>query len=531
MFIRTVSIANFRRLDGLTVEIDGQDLVLTGANGVGKSSFLMAVAGALGVPVTITHEDFVDLTSPIEVRVVLGGLVPADQRVFGDHVTLAGVGGSAQLSVGLSATWNEDTGRVDTVCGYPSARWRGLSRAERAALPVVWLPSWRDPSRFLAVTGRASLVARLLADLDLEEANAQALTHLINATRALMSADPLVAALRNASSELGRLLPDVAGHALSLVSAGERDLWASLRLAVEHQGPITDVRVASSGLAQATIFAVALHLLAAEPRIVLVDEPEISLHPSAQRAVVSRLSTAASQLVTATHSSNVLDRIDVRRIARLDPTGSRVRLRRPTSVSDSEARRYSRLVDPRASEAAFAHKVVLVEGPSDRLALFEVCAALGIDLDARGIVVLALDGANWISIATNVYGPPGLAVSMLGLVDADHEASWFRALTAVGLATQSRHDFERHGFFVCDPDLEPVLVGELGLAATETVIDNDGGTGEFLRFAQQPNYVNRAPLDQLVAFIKKDKTRWAPLLAADLPTTAGTPLHALAHRL
>src|SRR4051794_32129752 len=98
MFIQTISISNFRRLDGLIVELDGLDLILTGRNGVGKTSLLVAVAGALGRRVTISRDDFVDLTQPIEVRVVLGGLSPDDQRVFGDRITLAGAGGSAQLS-------------------------------------------------------------------------------------------------------------------------------------------------------------------------------------------------------------------------------------------------------------------------------------------------------------------------------------------------------------------------------------------------------------------------------------------------
>jgi hypothetical protein len=284
-------------------------------------------------------------------------------------------------------------------------------------------------------------------------------------------------------------------------------------------------------LAQAAIFAVVLQLLTATQKIVLVDEPEISLHPTAQRAVVRRLGEAASQLVIATHSSNVLDRVDIRRVARLEPTGTQVAFRQASGVSDVDARRYARLVDPRASEAVFARKVVLVEGPSDRLAFFEVCATLGIDLDARGIVLLALDGARWITIATQVYGPPGLAVQMLGLVDADHEPTWIRALTDVGLTAASRQDLEGHGFFVCDPDLEPVLVDELSVITVENVIDADGATGQLQRLSQQPSYANLSRRDQLIGFVKKDKTRWAPLLAAELPATAQTPLHDLAGRL
>jgi energy-coupling factor transporter ATP-binding protein EcfA2 len=529
--IRTVSISNFRRLDGLTVTLDGEDIVLTGPNGSGKTSFLVAVAGALGQRINITRDDFLDLAQPIEIRVVLGGLVAADQQVFGDRVTLGGAGGSAQLSVGLIATWDDDTERADVRSGFPTSSWQSLSRQQREALPAVWLPAWRDPARLLSVTARASFLAEFLSGLDLDAANAQALVHLADAITALTSAPDLVSGLQDAATQLGRLLPDVDPNALSMSRGTEQDLWATLRLAVEHEGPPTDVRTASSGLAQATIFAVVLQLLTARPRIVLVDEPEISLHPSAQRAVVRRLGEAATQIVVATHSSNVLDRVDIRRIARMEPSGTQIVLRQPTGVGDVDARRYARLVDPRASEAVFARTVVVVEGPSDRLAFVEVCATLGVDLDASGIVVLALDGAKWITIATHVYGPPGLAVPMLGLVDADHESAWMRALTDVGLTAASRPDLEGHGFFVCDPDLEPVLVDELGETTVENIINADGAGGQLQRFAQQPSYSGLARRDQLVGFIKKDKTRWAPLLAAQLSATAQTPLHELARRL
>lgn len=455
----------------------------------------------------------------------------ADQRTFGDRVTLAGAGGAAQLSIGLTAIWDDDTERVDVRCGFPTSSWQSLSRVQRESLPVVWLPSWRDPDRLLSVAGRASALAELLGQLDLSSAEDAAVDHLVRARLALTSAPTLTAALRDAAIQLGRLLPDVDPNALSLVTGTGQDLWAALRLAVEHEGPPTDVRLTSSGLAQTAIFAVVLQVLSAGPKIVLVDEPEISLHPSAQRAVVRRLADAARQLIVATHSSNVLDRVDVRRIARLDPEGPRAAMHRASWVQDLDARRYARLVDPRASEAVFANKVVLVEGPSDRLALLEICETLDVDVDASGVVVLALDGARWITIATQVYGPPGLAVPMLGLVDADHEVAWMRALADVGLATESRQGLNDHGFFVCDPDLEPILVDELGETTVEAIIGSDGAAGQLQLFSQQPNQANLSRREQLINFVKKDKTRWAPLLAAQLSATAQTPLHDLARRL
>ncbi len=523
MFIRTISVANLRRLDGLTLDADGSDIVLTGANGAGKSSLLLALAGALGQRVAIRPEDFTDRSQPIEVRVVLGGLVPEDQQVFGDRVTLSGAGGAAQLTVGLLARWDEDAEQVEAFSGFPSSSWQRLSKRQREALPVAWLPSWRDPSRLLSLSARDSTLTALLAQLDLGTASSEAAQRLHEAIAALASAPELQKALTDVAAQLGRLLPEVRPDAVALAAGPSRDLWSSLRLAVAHDGPPTDVRIASAGLAQATIFAVLLQQLTERRLIVLVDEPELFLHPSAQRAVVQRLGAAAEQLIVATHSSNVLDRVDVRRIVRLEPIETRVAVRRPTNVDDVEARRYARLIDPRAAEAVFARKLVLLEGPSDRLALLEVCEQLGVDVDARGITLLALDGAGWIGLALRVYGPRGLGVPVLGLVDANREQRWMKALTEAGLAARSREELARHGFFVCDPDLEPVMLDAVGLDAAERLL-LDGGA------AISPD--DGSPRrDRLLAAIKQDRTRWAPTLAAQLPTTAETPLHDLARRL
>ena len=531
MFIKTLSISNFRQLDGLALDLEGEDLVLTGANAAGKTSVLTALAGALGQRVSVTPEDFADLGEPIEVRVVLGGLVSNDQRVFGDRVTLGGTGGSAQLAVGLQALWDEDLEQVDARCGFPTSSWQGLSRRHRDALPVLWLPAWRDPARLLSMVARSSVFAALLEQLDLDAANVAAADHLSDALTSLTDAPELQSALGDLATRLGRVLPDVSASALSLMSGSEQDLWAMLRLAVEHSGPAIDVRFASSGLAQSTIFAVVLQLLAGDERIVLVDEPEASLHPSAQRAVTKQLGEAASQLVVATHSSSVLDRVDVRRIGRMERAGAAVVVRQVSGLSEQEARRYGRLVDPRASEAVFARILVVVEGPSDRLAFLEVCSTCGVDIDGRGVVVLGLDGASWIGLAMDVYGPSGLSVPMYGLVDADHESEWMRVISSTGPPVTTRADLESRGFFVCDPDLEPILVDELGETTVEDVIDADGALSQLQRFSQQPSYSGLSRREQLIAFVKKEKPRWAPLLAAQLPAAGQTPLHDLARRL
>src|SRR5207245_2338263 len=103
--------------------------------------------------------------------------------------------------------------------------------------------------------------------------------------------------------------------------------------------------------------------------ILLLDKPENSLHPQPQRAVIRSLESLACQVVITTHSSNVLDRIDPRKILRLRRAGNGIQSSRPSQLSDPEARKLARYTTPQTAEAFFAKAVILVEGPSDFFAV------------------------------------------------------------------------------------------------------------------------------------------------------------------
>ena len=81
------------------------------------------------------------------------------------------------------------------------------------------------------------------------------------------------------------------------------------------------------------------------------------------------------------------------------------------------------------------------------------------------------------------------------------------------------------GFYVCDPDLEAELVTALGEAATEAMIASAGDGAKFAAYAGQPQNAQLTRFEQLVGFMKKPKTKWAPRLVDELDAgSLPTPL-------
>ena len=157
---------------------------------------------------------------------------------------------------------------------------------------------------------------------------------------------------------------------------------------------------------------------------------------------------------------------------------------------------------PPADETFSARSVVLVEGISDQRAVEALARRRGRDLDAEGISVIPIGGAQAIGNSLELFGPNGLDVRLAGLCDAAEEADFQRALERVGLGSNLiRADMERLGFYVCVADLEDELIRCLGVAAVEQVIDSQGDLESFRTFQKQPAWRGRTAAEQLRRFL------------------------------
>jgi hypothetical protein len=167
--------------------------------------------------------------------------------------------------------------------------------------------------------------------------------------------------------------------------------------------------------------------------------------------------------------------------------------------------------------------VVLVEGASDKVAVETLAERRGRNLEAEGISVASIGGAQAIGRFLTRFGPQGLDVELAGLCDVAEESSYQRGLERAGFGSHlTRADLERLGFYVCVADLEDELIRALGAASVERVVDAQGDLGSFRTLQKQPEWRRRTTEEQLRRFLgsgARRKIRYARLLVDALDLT------------
>ena len=163
---------------------------------------------------------------------------------------------------------------------------------------------------------------------------------------------------------------------------------------------------------------------------------------------------------------------------------------------------------------------MLVEGISDQRAVEALAERRGRNLDAEGVSVVPIGGAQAIGRFLKQFGPEGLGIKLAGLCDVGEERDFQRALERAGFGSNlTRAEMERLGFYVCVADLEDELIRALGTDAVERVVDAQGDLGSFRTLQKQPEWRGRATEEQLRRFMGsggRRKIRYGRLLVEAL---------------
>jgi hypothetical protein len=167
--------------------------------------------------------------------------------------------------------------------------------------------------------------------------------------------------------------------------------------------------------------------------------------------------------------------------------------------------------------------IVLVEGTSDRVALEALAERRGRDLDAEGVSIVPMGGAQAVGAFLEQFGPRGQDLRLAGLCDAAEEGEFRRGLERAGLGSGlTRLEMEALGFYVCVADLEDELIRALGVAAVERVVEAHGDLGPFRTLQKQPEWRGRPTEAQLRRFMGsggRRKIRYARFLVEALDLT------------
>lgn len=182
-----------------------------------------------------------------------------------------------------------------------------------------------------------------------------------------------------------------------------------------------DFTISATELGEGMQNAIVLSILQAfeerrkQGAILLIEEPEMFLHPQMQRSLYKTLRAIGqtNQVIYTTHSPQFVAVPDYREVllVRKGVDGTTVSV---SGLALDQKRREKLLkeLDPERNELFFASRLLLVEGDTEKLAFPVYAERLGLDLDRAGATIVEVGGKRnlleFVRIASSFGIPTGL---------------------------------------------------------------------------------------------------------------------------
>jgi len=457
MRLSRIFVSNYKSIpaDGVTLEFraNARFLVLVGKNNAGKSNLLEAISLILGQTsvwrLSFLPSVYNDPSKPIVIEAELA------DSTFGDGKGVGFSDPQCHALMRAAKTKESYPGRILFHLTVPQSLEPEDEEAEqepekrtfqllinqseirrkadefrRRLVRYLAVPTLRSYSDLLSPSAWTPY-GRLLRDLLAESGKTGELVELIDqATQRLREILKDEAALLTHTAKATAYVDEIGFNLTKDNDPAE--LLRNLSLSVTYGGRSEDIARVGTGTQSAVIIGVLelclRHAARAGVRLFSVEEPELFLHPQAQRYVSHLLRSIAaderSYVVLTTHSSAIVansDLLDVVRVERDDQSQTRC-IRLPANYDGLE--QSERIIGTDTAEALFADMVVFVEGPSEA-AVLPFVGRLTKTADGRGmcdfnrlnISVLDVGGKGEFTKYTALFG--ALQISWRVIADRD----------------------------------------------------------------------------------------------------------------
>lgn len=261
---------------------------------------------------------------------------------------------------------------------------------DQLSLPVLYLPVTRAAAGFqsnVGLSGYNEFETKRVLDATSSRSGGNyvqlAIGRLAKKYRLLLEEDKGKAQAEFASDANMQQLTEILrglGYEWNLETINPMTNEYNIRLS--KQGTSFLVSAASSGERELLTYLFVIFGLNVRDALVVIDEPELHLHPKWQRTLLSifvKLSQATgNQFLIATHSPTFISPQSIQYVSRVSSVEQKSQIRRLNSSTLPDAKHLLNIINSQNNERLFfADAVVLVEGISDRLIfqrMLEVCS-------------------------------------------------------------------------------------------------------------------------------------------------------------
>jgi len=207
------------------------------------------------------------------------------------------------------------------------------------------------------------------------------------------------------------LFPGLKVNIIASASKGE------VKISIERNGIESTTGFFGAGIFEILLFIT--HIIASKNKLLCIDEPELHLHPHAQKLLASFIrESTQNQFLLLTHSPFFIDPSEPENVIRVVMKNNQTCLiSLPQNYwTPEELDKLRQLLDVDSLELFFAKKVLLVEGPTE-VGAFPIFSKDTYDFLTHGVSVIGAGGKNNFKLFIKLL--KGFEIPFIGVLDKD----------------------------------------------------------------------------------------------------------------
>ena len=227
-------------------------------------------------------------------------------------------------------------------------------------------------------------------------------------------------------------------------------------------------------------------------QVLLIDEPEVSLHPQLQSYLLREIKNAAIKynktIIISTHSAEMIELNSVDDLCNYvffsNSTLPKQISPNAPELNSNKLKEFLLRMSLMYNEGFFAKKVMLIEGPSDLILCRYLCNRLSFNLDVAGSQIIPVEGKGQFPVVTKLFRLIGKEVCVLtdldGFTDDNTIINLFSSLPKATTIANSRGS----------ADLQ-TLVRDIKTKIDELVCTHKANMDSL--YTNHPYWINRDP--------------------------------------